>query len=310
MKPCYAKLLACILMIPVFGLQAQENRTLVIETETKSDRSVDFNYNKTDPGTYTVIVNFSNLTNTVPRQQFHTAKHFSGKLFTLSPINKEQGIGYSYRYTYIRGQLKPRYQPDFLYLLPYSDGVKVRATESTFLRATYFGDTTPEDWKAYRFHTREQQTVTAARKGRVIDLIDIHEQSELSGVSYTSQVNELTIEHEDGTLAIYRGFQKGSFQVKLDETVFPGTPLGLNSKYEDRSEFNVSMMVFYLKSIELDGGSSSLSKSKNYYGYITPYFHTMESASTQLTNRQEYTAKADDGIRQKEMTRRELRQLK
>src|SRR5690606_7454360 len=113
--------------------------------------------------------------------------------------------------------------PGFSYLLPYPEGTPVQVAETTFLGSIYFGEETPDDWNSYRYYTKEQTKITAMRKGVVVAIVDEHDTPEIGGVSYTSLVNSITIEHEDGTMAHYRGFKKGSFEVKIGETVYPTT---------------------------------------------------------------------------------------
>ncbi|MEJ5995931.1 hypothetical protein WG904_15995 [Pedobacter sp. Du54] len=287
---------------------AQE-RPIKLEPKRNQNQSVDFNFQKTDPGTYTVVLNFSNLSNTSNPGTFFKAADYSGRLFSLTPTVKEQGIGYSYSFSYIRGKLKPKYDVDFIYLLPYKDAAKVQVSESNFLGATYFGDTTPDDWKSYRFYTNEQDTVTAIRKGIVVEIKDLYETIDENAVAYTSKTNELIIEHEDGTLATYRGFKKGTFTVKVGQTVFPGTLLGVNSRYDKNGKYNVSIMITYLKSADFENRSTSLSKSKSFYGFITPHFMTEDSLNEVLVSQKTYIVASTPQIIQKEMTKKELKLL-
>lgn len=306
LKPIFVTLAFTLTFI---SLSAQE-RAFKLEAKVNSNRSVDFNFEKLDPGTHTVVVNFKTLSNSYNPGAFFTANDYSGRLFTLTPSNKDQGIGFSYSFSYIRGKLKPKYDANFIYLLPYKTGVKVQVAEASFLGATYFGDTTPDDWKSLRFYTTAQDTVTAIRKGVVVDIKDLHETLDESGVAFTSKTNELIIEHPDGTLATYRGFKKGSFVVKLGQTVFPSTPLGLNSKYDKNGKYNVSIMITYLKSSDLADRATSLSKSNSFYGFVNPHFMTADSADQQLISQTVHVATAVPQVVQKEMSKKELKALK
>ncbi|MES2396376.1 MAG: hypothetical protein V4549_10255 [Bacteroidota bacterium] len=292
-----------------FLLASAQERAVKVTPKINSNRSVDFNFQKTDPGTYTVVINFTTLNNAAHLGTEFTAKDYGGRLFSLTPINKNQGIGYAYSISYIRGKLKPKYHANFVYLLPYKKEVKVRVAESNFLGATYFGDTTPEDWKAYRFYTSQQDTIIAIRKGVVVSIKDLYDTGDDGNVAYTSKTNELIIEHEDGTLATYKGFAKGSFKVKEGQIVFPNTSLGLNSKYDKNGNFNVSIMITYLKSADLANRSTSISKSKSFYGFVTPHFMTGENADHIVTSQKEYVAVSTPEIIQKEMSKKELKAL-
>ncbi len=288
-------------------LASAQERAVTLEPKRNENQSVDFNYRKTDPGNYTVVVNFTSLTNASTPGASFTANDYSGRLFSLTPSNKEQGIGYGYNVSYIRGKLKPKFDPNFIYLLPYKDEAKIQVVESGFLGAMYFGDTAPDDWKAYRFYTTEQDTVTAIRKGIVVDIKDLYETIGDDGVAYTSRTNELIIEQPDGTIATYKGFKKGSFKVKVGQTVFPGTSLGLNSRYDKNGKYNVSLMITYLKSSDFDNRSTSLSKSKSFYGFITPHFLTADQADEVLVSQKLYMASTSPAVVQKEMSKKELK---
>jgi hypothetical protein len=274
-----------------------------------SNKSVDFNFEKADLGTYTVVLTFTNLTNTynTGRQEYE-AKGYSGRLTTLTPSNKEQSVGFSYSYSYIRGKFQPKYDPNFVYLLPYKNGSKVKATESAFVNATYFGSTTPDDWKVYRFYTDNEDTVTAVRKGMVVAIKDLYETAD-GGVAYTSSVNELIIEHADGTLATYRGFKKGSFRVQVGQTVFPGTALGINSKSSGSGRPNIGLLITYLKSVDFEGGrNQNIKSSKSLYGFITPKFCTASNPAAILVAQQDYVSANTTEIIRKEFTKKELKQ--
>ena len=287
-------------------LPAQE-QAFTLEAKRNDDQSVDFNYRKTDPGTYTVVVNFSTLTNASRPGNSFTARDYNDKLFSLNPTAKDQGISYNYSISYIRGKLSPKYDPNFVYLLPYKNETKVQIAEVGFLGAAYFGDTAPEDWKAYRFYTENQDTVTAIRKGIVVDIKDLYETSDDNKVTYTSKTNELIMEHPDGTLATYRGFKKGSFAVKVGETVFPGTPLALNSKYDTNGKYNISIMISYLKSIDFGNRPATLSKSKSFYGFVNPHFLTKDQKPEILVPQKTYSVASSLDAIQKEMTKKELK---
>lgn len=304
MKKTLLAISICLNFLVTF---AQE-RALILEPKRNDNQSVDFNYRKTDPGTYTVVVNFTTLNNAMDPGSYHTANDYNGQLFSLKPSNKDQAIRYGYTIFYIRGKLMPKYDPNFVYQLPYKNEAKVQVAEAGFVGATYFGNATPEDWKVYRFYTREQDTVSAIRKGIVVEIKDLYETAGEDGLAFTSRTNELIIEHPDGTLATYKGFKKGSFTVKLGQTVFPGTSLGLNSKYDKNGKYNVSIMVTYLKSADYEK-STSLSKSKSYYGFITPHFMTADNASEILAAQKAYVVASTPEVMQKEMTKKELKFL-
>lgn len=303
------KLLTSLLLLSAalhcFDSKAQE-KELTVSSKTNSDRSVSLTAEKNSPGSYTLVLNFRDLSNAHgATDPVFNIKHSNDNFLTLSPINKDQGISYSYSYSYIRGQLQPKYSPLFLYALPYGPGKKMRAVESTFLNATYFGATTPDDWKVYKFSTETADTVTAVRKGTVVSVVDLHAE-DTKDLKFTSKVNSIIVEHADGTLATYKGFKKGVF-VQEGQTVFPGTALGINSITNDR--YGISLMISYLKSADIAAARRNTKDAKSLYGFINPYFCTTTNANGQLTNQQYYTAVLPTELVQKEMTKKELKNL-
>ena len=297
-------LLSSVLL--TFSVSAQE-KEFTVSSKRNDDKSITLTAEKSSPGTYTVVLNFRELSNTSSAgEPAYKVKHSSDNFLTLTPDNKNQGISYSYSYSFIRGELNPKFNPLFVYALPYGNGKKTRAIESSFLRATYFGATAPADWKAYRFYTEEADTVTAIRKGIVVSVSDVYDQ-DTKDVKYTSKVNTVIVEHADGTLANYKGFKKGIF-VKEGQTVFPGTPLGMNDITNER--YGISLMITYLKSANFGSNKNTDSKdSESLYGFITPYFSTIENSNGILTSQKYYSSAITPEIIQKEMTKKELKNL-
>ena len=290
--------------ITAFAAQAQE-KELVISTKRNNDKSVALTAEKAAPGTYTVVLNFRELSNTSNvGEPIYRVRNSGDNILTLTPTNPNQSVGVSYSYSYIRGELNPKYNKEFLYALPYAKGKKVRAVESGFLNATYFGSTTPDDWKAYRFYTEDADTVTAVRKGIVVSVSDLYDE-DTKDLKYTSKVNTIVVEHADGTLATYRGFKKGIF-VKEGQTVFPGTALGMNNITNER--YGISLMITYLKSANF-GSNKNPKESKSLYGFITPYFCTTDNANGILTSQKYYSSALTPEVIQKEMTKKEIKNL-
>ena len=291
------------------NVKAQES-PVKVNYKVNMDKSVAFDYEKTDPGSYTIILKFKELSNANERDEQELGlKNYSGSLLTLKPTNKERGIGFSYTYASIRGKLNPKYNADFIYLLPCKKGTRVKAANVGFLGAAYFGNTTPDDWCVYKFYTLTEDTVTSVRKGVVVSVADLHETGSPGQVAYSSKSNDIIIEHADGTLATYKGFKHGSMVVKVGQTVFPGTTLGINSQSNANSKHGITLSVTYLKSTEGIGlKGKTLQNSKSLYGFVTPHFYTDAGADTILTAQQEYAGADTPEIIKKEFTKKELKQ--
>lgn len=125
--------------------------------------------------------------------------------------------------------------------------------------------------------------------------------------SYTSQVNEVIIEHADGILGTFRGFRKGIF-VKLGQVVFPGTSLGVSSSNSGNGQFNISLILTYLKSVDF-AKKQEIKETKSMYGFVTPYFKTLANNKEILIKDQFYTVAIPTEIIQKEMSKKELKKF-
>lgn len=291
-------------------LNAQEN-PVKITRKVNTDRSVDLEFEKPDPGSYTIVLKFGDITNFTSADQEQVGiKNYSGTVYTAKPDNKDKQVNFSYSYYTFRGKLNPKYNADFIYILPYKSGTKVKVAEAGYLYTTYFGTTTPEDWKVYRFYTQDEQPVVAVRKGIIVDVKDLYETESTNEVSYTSKTNELTIEHADGTLATYKGFKKGSIALKVGETVFPSTVLGLNSRTNSNSRYGILLSTIYLKSADIEARKQGVREAKSRYGFVTPKFFTTADPGAILVTQQEYIAGVSEEILQKELSKKELKQLR
>ncbi|RZK55577.1 MAG: hypothetical protein EOO91_13835 [Pedobacter sp.] len=101
------RLLVTLLLCQTIAF-AQET-AIKVSSKYNDNRSVTLSYEKDDPGTYTLVIDFKQLSNAAgAMQQSFTITGFGGSFLTLTPSNKDQNIGFSYSYRYIRGKLRPR----------------------------------------------------------------------------------------------------------------------------------------------------------------------------------------------------------
>ena len=283
---------------------AQE-RKLELSSERKADKSVEISYTKTEPGYYTVVLNFSELTNSSRPQETISVNATAGTLLTLKPTDPNQHIGYRYGYRYIRGRFKPRLTADFCYLLPYAPGIKCEVVEAGYANQRYFGAEKPADWKSYFFYTDKEEIVTAVRKGIVVEIVDEFETIE--NIEFTTRQNAVIVEHEDGSLVRYLGFKKGSLQVRPGDVVLPNTPLGSNT-FRSKNRYGISIFMYYLSSLDFESlQGQTLTKQKSLYSIITPRFAIDNSSFILLENRKTYTSFSSKEIVTKEMSKREIK---
>lgn len=291
----------------LFNGYAQE-RQMEITVERKSDNSIDFIYQKTDPGYFTVVFKFSELTNAREPQSTYDFDGYSGSIMTLTPIDKARGIGYRYSTRYIRGKFKPKVNKEFCYTLPYSPGTKCNVSEAGFANEAYFGAERPDDWKSYFFYTDQQESVTAIRKGSVVNIVDQYDDE--ANVAFTTKKNSVIVEQNDGTLVRYLGLKKGSIKVKVGDILFPNDVIGLNAPSAQKY-FGVSVFIYYLSSVDFESlKSQTLSTPKSLYSIVTPKFITANNTCGILENKKSYESFSNEEIITKEMNKKELKKYK
>lgn len=288
-----------------------QSTDIIVTYEKASDNSITFNYTKNTPGSYTINVKFSNLQNAPSSDYEGVINNISGTLFTLKPTQREQVITFSYSYNYVRGNMNPKVDTSFVYVLPFKKGIKLKANELSFIGKTYFKDVEPKNWKAYRFVFKTPDTICAIRKGIAVKIENKYQVDTSISVSYTSKENSILIEHEDGSMAFYAGFLQNSFLVKEGDTIFPHTNLGILSKYDSNKNYNLSLQVYFFSKIKIGEyldkkANQTLGKSPHFQEYINPTFLTNEGKA-KLISRKEYISEMNEETLTKEFTKREIK---
>jgi hypothetical protein len=291
-----------------------QSSDITITSEKGQDNSVTFNYVKNTPGSYTVSVKFNTLQNALPSDYEGVIKNSSGTLFRLRPQKVDESIIYSYSYTYVRGDLKAKPDTAFVYALPFKKGKKVKPTEMSYIGKTYFKDTEPVNWKAFRFSSSTPDTACAIRKGIVVKIEDMYDADTTLEVSFTSNQNSILVEHDDGTVVLYKGFLHHGILVKEGDTVYPQTNLGILSRYDKEKKYNLSIQLYYVAKMDMDAylaksQGQKLGKQAHLHNYLNPVF-TSKEGNSKLTSRKEYEVDISEEILTKEFTKRELKNYK
>lgn len=136
-----------IALILLQNISAQDP-TVQLSSKRLDNNNVEISYEKSKPGSYTVAIKFDNLTNTSQSPETVFAVYSrSGILLTLKPTDPNEGIGYSYKYNYVRGKLNPKVKENFCYILPYKVGKKVRISEMGYVNEKYLVPTSLQTGK-------------------------------------------------------------------------------------------------------------------------------------------------------------------
>ncbi len=294
------RIIAGAFLLSCFGtLHAQQRRAVELSTAW-NERILEINAKVNEPGSYTLFLQFTSLQNTSQSPTYVAVVRGSQKVLSVRPTNPEEYPNVQYRYWHMRGYAPTKLDTTFVYRLPCSVQKKVQAFHLYNLRERHFGGEAGKNWSCYQLQLERGDTVYAARKGRVVEIKDGHE-STTSGATYRSEYNHLLIEHGDGTLAQYEVLQNGSMMVKVNDVVYPDTPIALAGSY-DGSEYQVRFLVYYpVADRNFKGEGHPFS-----YTYVTPWFQTVTGAE-QLQHGQAYFGTLSGELVEREMTKKEIK---
>ena len=303
------KLILLLVFIPLVSF-GQKN-IIDVDYVINNDNSVSFNYKKYVVGSYLVILEFSNLSNTrVQRRVSKILKNNSGSLFLkLKPINDENSVGFQYQTMYFKGSINSKVNEDYPYILPFNKGVKITPIDLYSLENRYLNEEVPEGWKSYSFTFNEKKEVKAIRKGIVIEIKNTYTPDYSIEASFYSEQNSISIEHIDGTVAKYEGFDKNTIQLQEGETVYPQTTLGQLVKYDKRDIYRL-YLTLYSYTTNDNITLFNLNSSDDYgITYLTPKFYIRNSLEI-LKDNNEYIVDFDEKTQFKEMRKKEIKKFK
>ena len=298
------KAIGIILLLSVQYLYSQSRVTLT--SQRNDDNSVDIYYEKDTSGSHFINMNFTSYDNTFTPESKFIVNANNGILCKLRPIDKNKSIIYSYKYTFYRGIPNPKYDPEFVYLLPFKNNTSIEARFLTNIDAKYFDKQEPKNWKSFQFICTKADSICSARKGIVVNVVDNYAVDTTKSYSYSSQRNSIMIEHKDGTFAKYEGFDSKSIFVKLGDLVLPNQPLGKLVQYDKSGVYQLRFTIDYL----FENSSEKENTIQRFsYANIDPNFQTSEGI-VKLASRKIYTTKISEELVLKELTKSELKKLK
>lgn len=287
-------------------LTLAQEQNIIVESQINSDNTASFRFTKRDFGTFYLEVIFKSLENANSTGYKGNIDSSSGNLFSIKSTDPRRSMSFSYNTTWIRGTLNARIDSNFVYLLPVSAEKTCSVYSQNFLYTQYFGAEKPRRWKSFQFNVNEGDTVFAARKGLVVEVIDGFTPD--TAIIFSNKANAVIIEHEDGSLARYGVLKSGSIGVKPGDVVFPHTPLAIAGTYNEARRTQISFMVYYLTAGDFNSGKNSLVKMKHYYSCVNPVFHTT-AGNVQLKGHEEYTCNFLEEHITREMTKKEKRKF-
>ncbi len=301
------KRIICLMLFVINVHLFAQVQNITINRTVNDDKSIDLNFEKTLPGSYYIVMEFSNISNCYTNEYKGVITGYSGRLLSLKPINAQQGIGYSLKYSAVMGVPNPKVDSLFQYTLPFKIGKKVKIYEAGNIGEKYFGSEKPANWKSYVVHFKSPDTIFSMRKGIVVKLNNEYDDDASVAKHYTSKRNSIIIEHEDGTFAEYKGFKKNSFKVKLGQIVYPQTQLGIVELFnKSENNYRFDFCIYYLFNIKSIGNNEkqTFKNTASRNKFVTPKFLTSDGITTVESNK-EYTSFFNETILLQEFTRSE-----
>lgn len=299
-----------LMLIIVFTLSSflinAQNRIVEITQERKNDNSVNILYSCKTLGNYFVKLNFPFLQNSSYFSKGHNINGRFGTLTTLKPIKIDQPINFQYTYVFWKGKGLKDFKNLQQYIIPYKEGKKVRVNYVDHLNRI-IQKKVPDSWISYSFNSMAPDSIIAARKGIVIEVTDSSKNDTTANLIYTKSRNEVIVEHEDGTLGKYIGFEFNKIKVKPGDVVFPGSFLGIVGR-EGADPYNY-MLIFSLYYLDIKNMTDEAGSDGQFgikYFFVAPKFYNEDMMEHLTPGNCE--VKHDQNIIMSEMSKKEKKQ--
>lgn len=282
------------LLMGINAIVAQ-NQKIYVTRVNQLDNSVEFSYLKTEPGNYFIEFELEKAENVADISPFKKAYNLSmnfdsGLLFTLHPIDPKKDILCSYSYSYKRGFISPEIDNSFVYILPLKENKRINIKQTT----RYNVDA--EIWKNYLIYSKIKDTICGMRKGIVSEIRKTTYKDKRS----TTLRTEIIVDHADGTFASYIGLDEKALLVKLNDTIYPGTLLGVMDDVVDSEQNHIfKFNIYFFSNEEIEDLEGK--KIKVIGRSVKPKFLTTDGIQN-LKNDEYYTVKYSDEVLSKEMT--------
>ncbi|MEM1123298.1 MAG: M23 family metallopeptidase [Bacteroidota bacterium] len=283
---------------------------LIKQTATAQPQNLEITYEQTDQGydfycqnpnesPYLVKINFSILKNLRPNFSLKkeiTVTSGRQRIFSLKKERDNQSTNFNYSWSYRKGSLPVKIDPDFAYLLPLQPNKITRP-----LDVKYVGEVIgqpegkPKDWYCVGLTMGKVDTIVAARSGYVIEVEDqIHFPKD--HLLMTKKMNYVEILHQDGTIGKYQLFQKEGVLVRAGEQVIAGQVLGIVESEHFEHGPHLRFSVYYA----LPGEG---------YGYVPLKFHAA-GINQQPTYQKQYKVEHPPALIEQELSKRQKKKLK
>lgn len=305
-------LLSILITCPVGNLLAQKKLKMSNKYIEKT-KGYEIVADNPFPGHRVVEVTFSSSSNmncSEGNKSFtKTIAQGFGLVAKISPTFEDQKIDFRYSYTSVAGCKKNKVIQDYPYSIPLTSGQVSQLKELTYLGNEYGAYDPPRNWYAVEFGTEKGDTIIAARRGIVVDVISDKVSGKGDGnLSFSKEKNYLTIEHKDCSIANYAMFAKDGIFVKPGDYVEVGDPIGVidGSGFTTGSHLRFSVYYYDLHPKFKEGEQTD---ENFYYAYVLLQFRTKDG-DRQIKKNEEVEVIFDPELITHEMSKRELKKRK
>lgn len=262
---------------------------------------------KKDFKDYTLVFFFTELENTFGKPSEVVVLRGNADLFKFTPIKTDEPFGVGYTYHYYPYWINPdKVKEDFVYRLPFDESKSYEVRDLYNLNKDLGKKIESKNWRAFEFVMEEDADVYAVRKGIVTEIQDGNDRV-IDGASYSSHNNQITVQHSDGTIAMYSYLKNGSMTVKEGDVVYPNMAIAKAGNVGGK-QYELRLQIYYFTSKDLENLDSK-DRAEITDVYINPIFSTSEG-NIKLTARQKYTPLVTEKLITAEMTKREIKSLK
>lgn len=295
-------LLTALLLAAACAATAQPR--IRVEEQSGGLRTEFYLEGKDRPGTMTLWLTFTELHNcdTRPGTTRYEVKYDHTRLVTLKPSDESYGVGYRYEWRYYYMPLDHRPDTAFVYRMPCTTAKPVRVIHTVHVLEKYTKPSDRQERLGYHFALERGDTVYAMRRGVVTEVKVAQPEP---GVSFTTNSTNITVEHPDGSFARYICLDPECLFVREGDEVLPSDPLGLAGTY-DGEHHKVSIQTFWYETDpDLRPGDEGFVVRRRFF----PRFATDRGVVVPEPGGI-YTPVADDPMRTREMTKKELKRYR
>jgi hypothetical protein len=301
----YMKFLLTIIFFA--GSVSAQNNIISIQSESTTDGNILINATNYSTCTYTVVLRFSELSgfsNSIGANTFITSIN-EGKTQILKLIPEKNGVNrtFHYNYTYYSGSSFRKAPNNFPhYLLPLTEHKTSRISKISSI-SKIFDQTTDSDVLSDGFTYQLGDTICTSRAGIIYKIEDDSKIGEGRNTYFSSQRNNISIQHRDGTIGRYSLLAPIKCLVENGDFVIPGQPIAFFNRESEK--YMLLFSVFYLDESKL----KSENNKDNYTLLPTSFYVNDIESSIILQGNQTYTCNKSTKIIVEELSKKEKKKL-